>query len=504
MTLPLRVSRGIVRLVVGWVAVSGLAPGHAGAQAPIDDLSLEEAIRLAHEHNPGYRIQESGLATLGIERREARAAFLPSATISNSLGYTASGERRFGDVSLATRPAQFSSVYNIGLSLSLSGSTFLQPGLVDAQAEATHAQVRGASAELVDQVTQAYLSTLQADEQLAQARAELERTRTYVRQAEAQVEVGAATPLDIRRAEIQEGQAEVQVLQAENAAVSNRLGLMRIIGVDLASDARLATEFDVFAPALDPEALVQRALEANPELSASRSQVAANRAQRRMAESQYLPSVSLSAGWSGSVFQADRIAPLVDDRLRQLSGQYESCVQENRIRDLLGDPPRDCSPLDPTDPVVETNVREQVRQANQGWPFDFDRQPFSLSMSVSIPVFTGFSRQLQAEQARVAESNAQHQVRAEELRLRSEVEAAYRAVETARRTAELQARIRETSQEELRLAQERFRLGLGTSIEVVDAQANLSEAERAEISAIYDFHASFAALEALVGESLRE
>ena len=75
--------------------------------------------------------------------------------------------------------------------------------------------------------------------------------------------------------------------------------------------------------------------------------------------------------------------------------------------------------------------------------------------------------------------------------------------QTARRTAELQERIRLTAGEELRLAQERFRLGLASSIEVADAQANISQAERDEITALYDFHQSIAALESLVGDTVR-
>ena len=84
----------------------------------------------------------------------------------------------------------------------------------------------------------------------------------------------------------------------------------------------------------------------------------------------------------------------------------------------------------------------------------------------------------------------------------AEVEPGLRTVETAVRIAELQAGIRETSAKELRLALERCRLRLATSIEVVDAQANLSHAERDETSAIYEFHISFAALESLVGAPL--
>ncbi|MDE0081109.1 MAG: TolC family protein [Gammaproteobacteria bacterium] len=72
-------------------------------------------------------------------------------------------------------------------------------------------------------------------------------------------------------------------------------------------------------------------------------------------------------------------------------------------------------------------------------------------------------------------------------------------METASRIAELQTGIRETLAEELRLALEGYRLGLASSVEVVDAQANLSQAERDEISAIWEFHIWFAALESLVG-----
>jgi outer membrane protein TolC len=44
---------------------------------------------------------------------------------------------------------------------------------------------------------------------------------------------------------------------------------------------------------------------------------------------------------------------------------------------------------------------------------------------------------------------------------------------------------------------------LDESVEVTDAQTNLSEAERAEITAVHDYHQSLAALEALVGTTQR-
>src|SRR5690606_14974465 len=94
----------------------------------------------------------------------------------------------------------------------------------------------------------------------------------------------------------------------------------------------------------------------------------------------------------------------------------------------------------------------------------------TISLTVSLPIFNGFTRELQLQEARIAETAAMHQLRSEELRLRAEVETAVRAVQMSRQMVELQRRIRETAAEELRLANERYRLGLASSIEVVDAQ----------------------------------
>lgn len=495
-------------LAFAFVLAGFSLPAGGWAQSPgggvvAGELSLDEALRIAHEYNPDFRIQEAQGETAGWRMRDAWGAFIPNVNASSSLGYTASGERRFGSVQLATQPTIYSSNYNLGLSLSLTGASLLRPGVVREQNRAAMARIDGASSGLRAEVTAAYLAILQADEELRQARAELERTGSYVAQAEAQVEVGAGTPLDIRRAEGQQGQAEVRLLQAEHAVVTTRLDLGRLLGVSVASDVSLSTTFELFDPDLDVEALVELALGRNPVLFASRRQAEVARSEVRIAQTQYLPTLSLSAGWSGSVFESASVNPLIEDRLRQVSGQFASCLQDNRIRELLGDPPRNCTQYDLEDPTVRSGIEQEVRDRNRGFPFDYNSQPVSVSMNVSIPVFTGFSRQLQIEEARVSESVAQQQVRAEELRLRAEVESAARGVETARRTAALQARNRETAVEELRLAQERFRLGLASSIEVIDAQANLSEAERAEISAIYEFHVSFAQLEALVGEPLR-
>jgi outer membrane protein len=60
-----------------------------------------------------------------------------------------------------------------------------------------------------------------------------------------------------------------------------------------------------------------------------------------------------------------------------------------------------------------------------------------------------------------------------------------------------------STRDQLRLAQDRYRVGAGAAIEVSDAQAAVQQAEGDYITAVYDYHKAIAALEAAVGRSLR-
>ena len=57
----------------------------------------------------------------------------------------------------------------------------------------------------------------------------------------------------------------------------------------------------------------------------------------------------------------------------------------------------------------------------------------------------------------------------------------------------------EASQEEYRLAEERYRIGSGTSLEVREAQVNLSRAEETLVAAYYNARMTQADLERALG-----
>src|SRR5690606_7597292 len=182
-----------------WASMPLLAllaiPASLAAQVAPDPLTLEEAIALARENNPGYLSQASqiGAAEWGV--RSAYASLLPTLSTSTGLGYTATGERRFDSVVLERQPAQLSSRYNIGLNLTLNGSTLLAPSVARANARAVEETADGAASTLEADVTQRYVTVLESLATIEQAERELARTAEHVRLAQARFDVGAGTAL---------------------------------------------------------------------------------------------------------------------------------------------------------------------------------------------------------------------------------------------------------------------------------------------------------------------
>lgn len=483
-------------LLLVFTAASALAQEPAGSVG----LSLQQTVELARENNPELLQTANDLSPARAAVLAAKGnAYLPGANVSTNYQYTASGQRRLGTVGFGEQPAFYSSGYSLGLQYSLNGSQLLQPSVARADERAAIRRIADTEQRLVANVTQQYLAVLRAEANAEQAAREVERTGEQVRLAEARREVGIGISLDVRRAEVEQGNAEVRLLQARAQREQDLLALGRTVGVAIPAGTRLVTDFDLFEPTLDQEALIDAALQSNPQLLASRATVDAAGTRVKQAKSEYLPSLSASVNVSGFAQEAADLDPLIASQLNE--GTFQSCLDNNRIRAAAGLPVLPC--LDPSDPAARQSVRELVADRNSGFPFGFTTQPWSASLTISLPVFDNFTRNLQVQQQQAALSDSRQLLRAQELQIRQDVGTAVLNIETAYSTAGILARARATAAEELRLAQARLQAGAANSLEVVDAQTRLSEAERAEIDAVYNFHQSLAFLEALVGTSLR-
>lgn len=156
-----------------------------------------------------------------------------------------------------------------------------------------------------------------------------------------------------------------------------------------------------------------------------------------------------------------------------------------------------CDALFP--PLTDAD-RAEIRANNN---FDFERAPRSFSAVVSLPIFNNLQREQQLQQAQIDRDNERFNLKARELLLISDVTQAHRNLETAVRTVELQELNARTSQQALAFAEERYRVGAATFLEVTTARGDFERAQIDRVNAIYDYHRAFAALESAVGRPLR-
>ncbi len=127
---------------------------------------------------------------------------------------------------------------------------------------------------------------------------------------------------------------------------------------------------------------------------------------------------------------------------------------------------------------------------------------WSIRLSVSWALFNGFGREATRTRSAVTRDNA----RAQAAEARRQVNASLTQQLAALRAAQISLEIalgnRAASEEDLRVQQERYRVGNSTILDVLLSQINLDQAEVDIIQARFDYQTAKAQIEALIGREL--
>jgi outer membrane protein len=394
----------------------------------------------------------------------------------------------------------------------MDGRVISAPGQQKALQRATDEDISGAGIALTADITTQYLGTLQATAQVEVARQQVLRNADFLTLAQARYRVGQATLLDVRQAEVIKGQSDVALLRAVQAENEAKLELLRRMGVEPpvpVEQIALSDSFPVTPPEFRLDQLQELADRQNPVLRSLRARQDAATWDVRAAKSEYLPSLLVQAGWSGFTQEYTDENLLLGQTLTSAQDQAAQCQYDNQVRtalDLGGVVPNcfSAAGLNDAGTALLDPVANGIREGNNVFPFDYTGQPFRASLTISLPIFTGFGRSLRLSAARAAEQDADESVRARRLAVRADVHARYLALQTAYKAIAVQEANRTSARDQLRLAQDRYRLGAGTSLEVSDAQNAVQRAEGDYVNAVYDYHKAVAALEAAVGRPLRQ
>lgn len=490
------------RAVAGALVLLALAATALVGQES-ETLTLEEALRIARDNNPNFQAARNDRAAADWGVREAYSnLFLPTANANTSFSYVEGGAQRFGTVDLGTSGTDwYQSFYGLNVNWQLSGNSIFGLPAARANQRATDARIDAAQFNLESTVALAYMAVLRAQDGVDVAQRQLDRALQNRRIVSSRVSSGAAAGTDGKQAEVDEGRAEVGLIQAQRTYRETLALLAEQLGTPLDSDVRLSSEFSVFEPTWERDQLMEMALSSHPSLRAFSAQEKAASATARQAASQYFPTVQLSTSFRGTTQEATNS----DYVLTELEDFYESRMSNCQFTNALiqgvptlGGEVQDCSQWTLTD-----QIRSEELAANNVFPFNYTALPFQATLQVSIPVFTGFTRQRQVSQAYNQAEDAEYNLRAEELRLRTAVTQAFDNLTAAHQVVQLEERNRSLAQEQLQMQQRRYALGAAGMLELLDAQTTLSTAEQAYLNAVYDFHWNLIRLEAAVGQGLR-
>ena len=420
-----------------------LAPGTARAQAR--SITLADAIRLSERVQPGVVRATGAVTTAAAERRSAMGSYLPSVTASSSASdFYSEGPSRVDPV---TGQVLSGSNTNRSVSTSLSASMDLFTGFRrGAENRAAKAGQTAAEASLVDaRFQQALATTNQFFNALAAA--QLVKVRqASVRRAEEQLKVsvnkllaGSATRSDTLRSRVTLGSANLDLIQAGTALATAEAELARLVGEPGRLQAADDSAFYQVVAPLDTVAIRTEAEATSPLVRSTVAEADAARAGLSAAKSAYWPSLTLGGSTSWNATGAN---------------DYELLNQ---------------------------------RQLTLGLRWNlFDR--FDRELSI-----TQQSADLDVADASAADARRE---------VASQLTAALAQLDAARTQIDITQTSVVAATEDLRVQQERYRLGASTIVDVLSSQEALNQAEVDVVVARFTYLRAKAQIEALIGRTL--
>lgn len=485
------------------LAALALAAAPLGAQARDSvsvgpALSLEDALTLAGRNNPDLQQVQERRRTARAAQYSAYGALLPSADASLSGQYQQGGRQIYNGLTLGNNPNTLGSSYFVGVNYTLNAGSLIAPRVAAANRDAVEADISGAQSTLRSTVTQQYLTALQAAAKADLADTLVVAAQQQVELARARASVGSATALDVQRAEVDLATQQVAALNARNQVEIEKLRLFQQLGVEQPANVQLTTGFAITPLSFSIDSLLGLARQRNPQVVALRERERASVLSVRESRTAYTPSLSVSTGFGGYTQRYTDENALIAGARAGAVQSYEGCLANNYARQGAGLSVFPCGTG-----TLSATQEAAIRNANDQYPFSFTKSPWSLRATVTLPIFNGFLREQRVEEAVAARNNARTLVRARELQLTADVTGAYLTLATAQKTVAVQEQNAARARDELRLTEERYRVGAATFLDVVQARATYERAESDRINAVYDYHKAFAALESAVGRPLR-
>ncbi|MGC8861313.1 MAG: TolC family protein [Armatimonadota bacterium] len=428
----------VVIVVVLCCASSGFSQD-AGKEPP-KPMTLDQALEIAFRESPDIK---AALAQINKSRggvSEAKANFRPR--FNAELTHTRQGPRisftapGLGSIDIV-QDHNTTAVGGFVLPIDISGKLGYVSDIARYQFQLDYLGLVAASQKLIFDVKSAYFDLLRAQGQLEVAQAAVDAAAAHLKDATARYSAGAAPKFDVTRAQVDVANLNQQLIRAKSRVAVARAALNRTLGIDIdAATEVVKTEIAVEDVKIDTDKSIEEAYTRRPEVISARTLVDLSKKNVKLQRSGILPTLSASANYTYNF------------RVAGFSSRNESWI----------------ALLDLKVPIWDGGVtKAKVDQANA----DVDKSIQNLE-SIKLGVAL--------------------EVKSAALALRDAIERVGAASENVA-----------MAEEALRLARVRYNSGLGTVVEVTDAETALTQAGTDWVNARYDYALALAGLERAVG-----
>lgn len=314
-------------------------------------------------------------------------------------------------------------------------------------------QLRSSHANIVFLVKARYYSLLKAQD-LVQVQASAQGlSQRRLEGAEARLEVGAGTRVDVLRLQVAVDNASADMINSAQQVLLASATLNHAMGRDLSESLEIESQAEDVSSAYLPSGedigdarariheLVQQAKQQSPDIQALRHALTAAELNLKASQAAWQPTVSASVSYSRNNEVFDRVYGGLDENYRINGG-----------------------------------------------------------LSVNYNLFDGGLRTAANRRARANLEMARLTLDQRERDLALAVETTYLEMVRLGRILEIALRTTDLATEDLRLAEERYRVGKGRLLEVLDAQVGQTQAASNRVRTRYDLAVAGADMERLVGK----
>jgi outer membrane protein len=408
----------------------------SGAGQTPQKLTLKEAERLAVANHPLIRAAELIASAANEETTESRSAYYPYAFGSLSGAKAESNSRiAAGGLSNPIILDRYANGVTVGQLVTDFGRTYNLVQSSQLRANAARQDAAATRAEVLLEVDRAYFDLLGANAVLKVAQETVNARQAVDDQVKALARSKLKSGLDVSFANVNLSEAKLLLVQAQNDVEASQAELSSALGYTGKQDFELEEEPVPAGPPPELAHLVEEAFRNRPDIATHRLDADAARRFAAAEGELWLPSLT----WVGS-------AGLTPYHQNNISSRYAAA-----------------------------------------------------GFNLSIPIFNGRLFSARHAEAKFRADAASQTLLDLQNRVARDVRVAWLTANSAYQRLDLTAQLLDEATEAFHLAQARYNLGLGSIVELSQAQLNMTQAEIGQARARYDYQRQLATLNYQIG-----